>query len=604
MNILENQDLVLSILNDFENKYNDIYFEKKDGYFKLNKKNDYDLRIIDTKNRIKGILDIDCYKIYDEMLPYEINGSFFRKNISLEQREPSPFVGHFPFKFSNSLDIIDSLNVDYNFKDNVDSIFANEPFEININLINGKVVKTGKLESDKYKDNKNAVLKNYCANNLFEIYVSGIDKVLLDNNLIYFCLRIKSDDFEFCGINRDNYYKLSKYSTSMCGRKFKECDIFFITDFDGNFVFESKIYQKLYNYNNEYLIGKTFDNEFYSFCIKTHRITKLNVDDVIITLKDITPVFIQKYNHLFKEVLNYTYRKSINFEKMIKYNVIIAKKNGLYGVVSIVDSKWVVDPLYEFVYFNEEYVICYNNNSYTIYKIDFFNVQNIGFIHGSYCNIKYLVSKIQLKHVILTNLQNQDESYIVSLENNNKENKTKFITLDYFNNRYVLVKIDFRPDVNKIAYDIVDLKYQKYIIADIGLSEDYKPYYENNLIYKMTNEFLDTCVKFTKHNNVEYLLFNPSDYMSKMSVIIRIENDKYTFCKFYDFYFSKVCGKYVIAYIESIDFLGIYDIEELVKCAYIDSSSKILYNSFKDALKRPTIYELKNIPNSIITLKN
>lgn len=38
MNILENQDLVLSILNDFENKYNDIYFEKKDGYFKLNKK--------------------------------------------------------------------------------------------------------------------------------------------------------------------------------------------------------------------------------------------------------------------------------------------------------------------------------------------------------------------------------------------------------------------------------------------------------------------------------------------------------------------------------------------------------------------------------------
>ena len=81
MNILENQDLVLSILNDFENKYNDIYFEKKDGYFKLNKKNDYDLRRIDTKNRIKGILDIDCYKIYDEMLPYEINGSFFRKNI-------------------------------------------------------------------------------------------------------------------------------------------------------------------------------------------------------------------------------------------------------------------------------------------------------------------------------------------------------------------------------------------------------------------------------------------------------------------------------------------------------------------------------------------
>ena len=419
---------------------------------------------------------------------------------------------------------------------------------------------------------------------LFKIYCSTVNELLFEHHLVVFNLKVSSDNFDFL-VNDKSLFENLKEDIF-----FDKSNIYFVASLDGDISFGNLIFKELYFYNEKYMLGKTFNDEFYSFRIDTKCTKKLDVSDIIPTYNHLMYLFNKKIKNLSNNYISSRiFIESINFDGIMYKNVLIAIKDEKYGLFDLEDNKWVIEPKYNFIYFNDEYAICSTESTKIIYFIEDHNiVYEKACLYDKYCDMEYIVSKVVGEYVFITNLENQGQTFIKKFDNSNVVINSNIFPCKSFGNRYVLVKFYDSTYEFTNNYDIIDLQNKNFILFETYIDDNYNLFINyltirNTFFYKGSND---------------YICINTGDLLNPKLMIIKIQNENITICSIdnvFQYYLSK---NYCVLNLAE-DIYTICDVEELV--SYIihnyDSKSYISFN------KKNMVYEIKNIPDNLIKHK-
>ena len=397
----------------------------------------------------------------------------------------------------------------------LDYIPLDKSFVIKIRLGNDVILDLGKLKS------KKAYVYKRSSDNIFSINMSSINNYIFNNNLILF--NLKSDDMAFEGINKKEFENL-----------------FFFCDLDGNMAFESEVFKEVYLYNKDYIIAKNFENKICILNINSYfKIKKyLDVDDIVLSLKDREFAF-KKYICLkdAQENLTALYEKS---KKLYTNNYIIVCRNGLYGVYSLLEDRYIIYPEYLHIYFLDKYIICSLNSKKDIYSD---SVKIFTICASLDCIVTYIYKSLSEKIIICDNLSTNISTIYI---NSNKINTNKIKCLEYVKDNYILVSVAG-------IYDYIDLKNKCYIINRKNITD----YYKNNSIKNLISN-----TDVSSHKTL-YSSYDKKEFLVLNSVFIKKENYEYSVLKINNVKCYYISGKYVILHDNKSNMAVVYDLDLL-----------------------------------------
>ena len=397
----------------------------------------------------------------------------------------------------------------------LDYIPLDKSFVIKIRLGNDVILDLGKLKS------KKAYVYKRSSDNIFSINMSSINNYIFNNNLILF--NLKSDDMAFEGINKKEFENL-----------------FFFCDLDGNMAFESEVFKEVYLYNKDYIIAKNFENKICILNINSYfKIKKyLDVDDIVLSLKDREFAF-KKYICLkdAQENLTALYEKS---KKLYTNNYIIVCRNGLYGVYSLLEDRYIIYPKYLHIYFLDKYIICSLNSKKDIYSD---SVKIFTICASLDCIVTYIYKSLSEKIIICDNLSTNISTIYI---NSNKINTNKIKCLEYVKDNYILVSVAG-------IYDYIDLKNKCYIINKKNITD----YYKNNSIKNLISN-----TDVSSHKTL-YSSYDKKEFLVLNSFFIKKENYEYSVLKINNVKCYYISGKYVILHDNKSNMAVVYDLDLL-----------------------------------------
>ena len=539
------------IFNEFTKKYN-IIFSREGGKIKCLTKSLKDRDLIEEKKNFISRATSNNLQQICILQPTpkpEIFEKFLDQSYKVEWKEDNSenFVYVYGEDYINNKITIKNVEILLEGQ-KINLIPSKKYFTINIVLENGKIVDMGKLKNGK------AIIYDYNAKtcnpyfNCFEISLLHLGDYFLKKRLIVFTLEISSDNVEFAGISGKELKSSEIHETYFLRKK----KILFATDFGGNIAFGGEIFKRLYGYNENYMIGETFDNRILALNAKEHTVeTELMADEVSkdsSELKDKYPPSLRG---------EYEFNNNVVSLKISKRNLILALKDKKWGILDLVDNKWTILPEYDCFYCREGYVVAVKEDLQEIYTLE---GKKIGQL-----NIKMpvFIKRIMGEYAIV---ESQEESIIISLKTYERVNKSKIKCINFFGGRYILIK-----NTSSIP-DIIDMNTLKYIILQKHIFKEYEP--DNIDIQNMfdfptdlqisikdsyNENLLGTKVLYGSSNNIDYMLFW-TDYKT---IIMKVEKNKYEFYSA-NLHWNLIVNKWILARKLKEEFFGIWNIEDLI----------------------------------------
>lgn len=525
----------INIFNEFKEEHNMTFERKGDGAIICTKKEEAkELQHIIEPERSHQVVRISQQKAFKLMKPYkEEFTTNFSTVICSDNRG-----------YIDNGAIIKDVKIFLDGKE-VPFIPENKYVTIKIVLKNGNIIDMGRLGKaliyDKFKD--------------FDISLVRSNEYVIDKGLIIFCLSITGEGFEFSGIRKQ---KKCEGCEKACNARNK--NILFLADFAGNIAFQ-RIFRELYVYSKDFIIGKTFENKV--FALNMQKLTEKEINEVSTTSFEI----VSSYGKELPK--KYFFMENIISKEIVKRNWIYSKEaNEKWGILNLTKNEWIIPANYEFFYCIEEYIIAVKKDIQEIYKIEetkeTTGIKKVDKINSMMPNF---IRKIMGDYAILE--EGKEES-IVSIKTSKRLNKDKQLEfINFFGERYILMKKRGLCDIS----DIIDLQSLKFIILQKNINEDYKYDVEINkmmlnnsatilqkLISKSYNDLFETRVLYSSSNNIDYLIFMSSEN----SVIMKVQNKKYSFYFVENIRCKYLAKNWVIAKRKKDRFWGVWDIETLI----------------------------------------